>query len=232
MIARTDENPVAEELKNYQSARPFAFVVTGLFLLLGAAVGASIVSAAMENSLLAEIQAARATVEEAIQSDQRQSAVAILYQLAFLVTGGGYLFWVHRLSLNLWSLRLSNDRPLRFSPGWAVGWWFIPVMSLWRPYLVMREIWTRSHPSGVGSYLMLLWWALWVVGSIWSYWRFFYSRVGSIDSLHEAYVQNIQFVVLNGVILAAAALAVILVWQITVAQDRKFKDLMRTTASE
>ena len=66
----------------------------------------------------------------------------------------------------------------RFSPGWAVGWWFIPFMNCFRPYQVMNEIWKSSHPNNkytpglpsagtykidIGSNLIGWWWALWIV---------------------------------------------------------------------
>ena len=35
----------------------------------------------------------------------------------------------------------------RFSPGWSVGWWFIPALNLLRPYQVIKEIWRGSYPN-------------------------------------------------------------------------------------
>lgn len=58
---------------------------------------------------------------------------------------------------------------MRFTPGWSVAYYFIPILNLFRPYQVMREIW---HVSGnpekhkdqdEGSPLLSWWWGLWLV---------------------------------------------------------------------
>jgi hypothetical protein len=53
---------------------------------------------------------------------------------------------------------------MQFTPGWAVGWHFIPVACLWKPFCAMREIWVASeHASDdwriePASCLVGLWW--------------------------------------------------------------------------
>jgi hypothetical protein len=81
-----------------------------------------------------------------------------------------YLVWVYRSYSNLPALgraSLSYD-----SPGWAVGDYFIPIISLFRPYQVMRETWaatrfplnTSSAKQGPRScWLLRLWWFFWLV---------------------------------------------------------------------
>jgi len=75
--------------------------------------------------------------------------------------------WIYRASANAHAL--SDE--MTISPGWAVGWYFVPVMNLFKPYQAMREIWLASHfrgnwhgeprPGVVG-----LWWGLWIVVNI------------------------------------------------------------------
>jgi hypothetical protein len=36
---------------------------------------------------------------------------------------------------------------LKYSPGWAVGWFFVPIFLLWKPYQVIMEIWKASDPT-------------------------------------------------------------------------------------
>ncbi|XBQ16521.1 MAG: DUF4328 domain-containing protein [Oceanicaulis sp.] len=66
------------------------------------------------------------------------------------------------------NLRLAGEQT-DMSPGWAVGWYFIPIASLFMPYLGMSEIWTRSRKragvQGRGAHLGW-WWATFVGGSI------------------------------------------------------------------
>ena len=52
------------------------------------------------------------------------------------------------------------------SPGWAAGWFFVPIASWWKPYYAMKEIWQASDAEAgtalnppVPSLLPLWWWA-------------------------------------------------------------------------
>lgn len=72
--------------------------------------------------------------------------------------------WIYRASVNAHGL--SDE--MSISPGWAVGWYFIPIMSLFKPFQAMKEIWFASHES-TGGYeerapaVMSLWWGLWIL---------------------------------------------------------------------
>src|SRR3954463_16165575 len=72
--------------------------------------------------------------------------------------------WIYRARANAHAL--SHD--MTISPGWAVGWYFVPIANLFKPYQAMREIWYASSFGGedgpVG--LLPLWWALWLAGSV------------------------------------------------------------------
>jgi len=81
---------------------------------------------------------------EAMISDSRQAAIGsgqAVLGIAVLVV---FLAWVYRANKNLRSLRAAG---LMFTPGWAVGWFFVPFMNLFRPYQVVSEIWKASHPE-------------------------------------------------------------------------------------
>lgn len=79
-----------------------------------------------------------------------------------------FLIWMYRARRNLVPLRAGG---LVYSPFWAVAGWFIPIMHLFRPFQVMREIWRASEPAGdprqpmdwkttPGSALLGWWWAM------------------------------------------------------------------------
>ena len=77
-----------------------------------------------------------------------------------------WLFWQHRATENLWARRYDG---LRIRPGWAVGWWLIPVANLFMPCVAMLELDRRSTPDGRprrASPLIGVWWAAWVIYSI------------------------------------------------------------------
>ena len=64
-----------------------------------------------------------------------------------------YLMWVHRTYRNLPALGASD---LSYSPGWAVGYYFIPIMLLFRPFQVMKQTWQASDPN-VGTDNAMAW---------------------------------------------------------------------------
>src|SRR6185437_9304082 len=73
------------------------------------------------------------------QLDLKQTAQALVAGLQLLVLIGGavaFLMWFYRVHKNLLALRAAN---LEYSPGWAVGGFFVPFLNLVRPMHVMRE---------------------------------------------------------------------------------------------
>ena len=54
------------------------------------------------------------------------------------------------------------------SPRWAIGWWFVPIAFLWKPYGVVREVWDRlATPTRTGdARLVLAWWLTWLSSTL------------------------------------------------------------------
>ena len=99
------------------------------------------------------------------------TALSILWSLAVIAIGLTttilVLMWIYRANHNARQLGAAD---MRFTPGWAVGWYFIPIAWFWKPYQAMTEIWRASvNPSGWGatpvSPLLRWWWGLWIVPS-------------------------------------------------------------------
>lgn len=105
-----------------------------------------------------------ATLTAAAEAEDMRALVIALVYLAVLV--GAYLanaIWIYRAS---WNARAMDPREGRITPGWAVGWYFVPLLSLWKPLQAMRETWNASGvPGGAGS-LLGWWWAFWILSSI------------------------------------------------------------------
>jgi hypothetical protein len=76
-----------------------------------------------------------------------------------------FFTWVYRAKANTAALGAAH---LHFTPGWAVGWYFIPIANFWKPYLAMKELWQASHAPGawhetaIGG-LLPRWWTLWLL---------------------------------------------------------------------
>jgi hypothetical protein len=76
--------------------------------------------------------------------------------------------WIYCAHANL---RDAGIQELEFTPGWAVGWYFVPIANLFKPYQAMRELWTACHGEdnhfgGEAPAEAKVWWSNWLVGNI------------------------------------------------------------------
>lgn len=88
----------------------------------------------------------------------------LLVLLACLVLVGR---WIYRTNANAHSF--SND--MTISPGWSVGWFFVPFANLVMPYQGVKETWRESHEHAgfhaeADSVLLNWWWGLWIATNI------------------------------------------------------------------
>ncbi len=76
--------------------------------------------------------------------------------------------WIHKAHANL---EAADFPALEFSPGWSVGWFFVPIASLFKPFQAMRELWNASH-GAIGDYsdpapgFFWVWWLCWIFSGI------------------------------------------------------------------
>jgi Domain of unknown function (DUF4328) len=94
-----------------------------------------------------------------------QGAFGTVSALVLISTMALWLVWVHRMSSNIHAL---GSHGVRFTPGWAVGWHFVPIANLWMPYQAVSEIWRASkNPLGWRSErttpLLRWWWFGWLI---------------------------------------------------------------------
>lgn len=98
----------------------------------------------------------------------------------FLLLGTGicFLVWTYRLSRNLRAFGVAG---LRTGSGWAVAYFFIPILSLYRPYQVFREIWQASVPAS-GEQAGDAWRTI-KVPALLGFWWAFYLLMNVLDAL-------------------------------------------------
>ncbi len=97
------------------------------------------------------------------------------YLLSVVVVGR----WIWRTNAN--AHRLANG--MSITPGWAVGWFFVPVAGLFKPFEAMKETWQVSHdpdnwPNVAIPALLRWWWGLWIAGNIGANLSFQLTRTG------------------------------------------------------
>ena len=133
----------------------------------------SILSGYLEYQLLSDYQNGVYTSQEMAvadgeASDQRQGIIGVVYLVVFVISGFLILRWIHRANYNARQLGAEN---MEFTPGWSIGYYFIPILALWKPYQAMKEIWKASkNPSNWNSQsvsrLLPIWWSIWIISNI------------------------------------------------------------------
>lgn len=89
---------------------------------------------------------------------------AVANALVFYFSAFAVGMWIYRAHDNLTQFGLTG---LEFTPGWSVGWFFVPFANLVKPYEAMRELWSRSLSNRLHAAALLpLWWGCFLVGGI------------------------------------------------------------------
>ena len=138
-------------------------------------------SAWAQHEMLIGVQGgAELTTADANANDARERLIGVLSLLLFIGAGIAWLMWQHRAYANL---RLIGSGDTEHTPGWSVGYWFIPLVNLFRPYQITAEIYRRSElqngrdPIGglSGPPLVGAWWFVYLV---WGGTMRFYAVIG------------------------------------------------------
>lgn len=99
--------------------------------------------------------------------EQFYLATLLTNTLVALTTVVFFAMWIYRAAANVVAADIAG---FDFTPGWAVGWYFVPFANLVQPFLAMRKIWNASHTGGGdlnrGDPILTLWWAAWLTSNI------------------------------------------------------------------
>lgn len=96
------------------------------------------------------------------------AAVLSVNWLILILTYVVFGMWIYRAAANVDAASVPG---FRYTPGWAVGWHFVPIANLFKPFSAMRQIWNASHGNETGDIdrgngFLTLWWACWIITSI------------------------------------------------------------------
>lgn len=219
-------------LDPFQSGRTRAMVLVAL-VGIGMVVDlAGVATGLSQVSLLSDMAAGRTVPPGDVEAnDARIQLVAILTLLVLVATIVAFLMWFHRSHKNLSSFGVPG---LDYSPGWAVGGFFVPFLNLIRPFQVMREIWKASDPEAdpqiphswqysSTSPLIAAWWGTWILSNILGNFAGAISGdAGTVDSLLSITYVSITS---NAVNLVPAALLILLIRAVDRRQQEKYERL-------
>lgn len=123
-------------------------------------------------------------------NDKRETVVGVLYAVVYLISATTFIMWFRRAYNNL-HIKVKN---LSYSEGAAAWTWFVPIINLFRPFNIMKEMYGKTAEylaeKGVRNRLNLsttvvsVWWALWIINNFFAQFVTRYARKAeTIDTL-------------------------------------------------
>lgn len=170
----------------------------------------------------------RQTITEDLSGGRLQVIITILYMLKFITIAALLiisLMWLYRVHKNLPALGVSD---LRFSPGWAVASWLIPIVNFYLPYQVVKEIWKASDPSvnpssnlswqkTPTSLILGWWWGFWLTSALAGQASMFLSK----KTLGDVYTMSWVLLASDILIIVADIFLILIVRTIDARQEAK-----------
>lgn len=176
------------------------------------------------------------------QPDNLCIVVGSIYTIVSVLLIITLLIWYYRATKNIQSFGARETT----SPRMAIAWWFIPIVHLWKPYIVSQQIWKASDPKvklteGIewrkvsSSNSIKIWWALGLAIIFYIVAIIFFSEINislnNIDPETTEFPHRIQFIVLLVTILFLAVFIMSTVFfmrmirQVSKWQDFKYTHL-------
>ena len=170
--------------------------------------------------------------EAALDNQMRMVVISVINVVLLVASMITFLMWIYRAYENLTNLNITS---LNFTPGWAVGNWFIPILSLYKPYTVVREIWEETQDYTLPAdqkqnitkpTLVGIWWAIYLINIFFSYFALLiFKGDTSIDGLLAL---TIALMVSNTVTIIAKVVTLIMINRIVI-YEKNLLDFVENT---
>lgn len=166
------------------------------------------------------------TIIELQASDDRFIIAFLIQNLALLAMTIAFLMWFYRAHHNA---KAMSQLKFADTSGWAVGFFFVPIMNLFKPFVGMRDIWRGSYTTP-GSYaappptLVGIWWATSIIANLLNrvvVMRFESSVTSTMGKLMLFNVSAFGYLLM----IVPLGLSILLVTKITKQQARKAQQL-------
>lgn len=148
---------------------------TKRLLLMAGLVDALAVFTGLASYRLADrAHSGRATFEQFNAAEARHDLVILTQMSVYFVTAVLFIRWFHRAYANLPAIGVEG---LGHGVPWAIGAWFVPIISLVWPKQMANEIWQGSDPllepdegrqwrSGKVPLFIGMWWLAFIASSL------------------------------------------------------------------
>lgn len=141
------------------------------------------------------------SMETADSNDIREQFIGIIYMIAFIISTVTFIQWFRRAYFNL-HIKVNN---LSHSEGWAAGSWFVPIVNLYRPFQIMKELFGETKKLFIKNEMTVseifntnylrLWWGFWIINNIIGQFVFRYSR--NAETIEELTTLTIAGMIAN-----------------------------------
>lgn len=183
--------------------------------------------------------------DELDANNLRQQVVLFLDIAVSLIAGIVFIRWFRRAYFNLH--KLTNS--LSHGEGWAAGAWFTPIVNLFRPYQIMKELWDETlsllssndepevSSAKTGVKMLGFWWALWIISGV-------LARIGSRmtddnSSIEEYQAADIINISSDGLNVLAGVLLIGIIRKYAILESRlnnvsndRFEDFGKSESDE
>lgn len=152
------------------------------------------------------------SAEAVTSNDNREQAIGIIQIIVFVVSAITFIQWFRRAYFNL-HLRVNH---LSNSEGWAAACWFVPIVNLFRPYQIMKEMFQETHlflkrnNAHTKEHLSIaslgLWWTFWIMDRFVGQFVFKYTM--KADTIDELTTSTIAQLISNGIGIVLAIITI------------------------
>jgi hypothetical protein len=152
--------------EHYIPLRGRVQAVTIVFVILALVCAAAVWSGVLELRLMDRIIAGGEITEaEATSNDDRQRMFGLVQFGLGIAAAVVFIRWLYAAYQNI---QIVAPAERRYSPGWAIGSWFVPIMNLFRPKQMVNDVWRaggKDVQDAQPGWLLLSWWLFWLVGN-------------------------------------------------------------------
>ena len=140
--------------------------------------------------------------------------------MLFSVTAISFIYWMYRAIQNSAPLNESNRLYVPITPSQAIWCWYVPIFAPILPYITMKTIWRASLSEyemandRVKYRLLTIWWAIWISHGV----------LFAVSVTSSPLIVSQSAVVLRSI---SGVLSIVIIYMITVAQERKYKSHLR-----
>lgn len=173
----------------------------------------ALVSGYFQYDLLNEVDSGHSiSMDTATANDTREQMIGIVYFILFVISAVTFIQWFRRAYYNLH----IKTPALSFGEGWAAGSWFVPIISLYRPFQIMKELYRVTGlllegkgllaPGGLSTSTLGWWWALWLISNLMG--QFVFRFTLNAESLDDLITATVAGMVDNGIGIVLAVVTV------------------------